>query len=470
MEKVKDFIKKMFNSKNKKKSIISIVALVQCIILVGLMTYSWIESQSSLVIKGDDLPIALNHNYRFDIKEGGSVIDLATYYRPTALYQLGQASTTNAKNFYFKKSGNIYRLGDTTDYNTSYYNIDFQVHNNTKSAYNYYFNTANIFEVTSTDESVTQNMLEIAAGAMRIAVTTGSGNVSNTTIYSISPRAYNAVSNVEVDFNTGMGTTSITTKSLFDKNGVFDPKYVYVSGQSNEQSYVFSSVPLAGDTKVNFKIWFEERDPEYQNLNESEKQALLGATVKINFQFTNAASNLTMIYFDDYTFNTAEGHEGERVSLQDPNKSIYFHYTNAQNEVAVIPMIKTNTSTDGVVHWATASDDGVATPRFSDDMSNHLSTTPADGYFFYGTYDSKEKQVTNTTYKWTISKPMVNSSAQYIFKALSVGLGSNGSDGYGVWDNTEVELWKFKDQTASATTDDYNANGYQFITKAGTGL
>lgn len=75
---MKKFFKNTFNFKNKKNTIISIVALVQCVILIGVMTYSWIESASSLIIKGNDIPISSNLNYRFDIKDGATnMVDLS---------------------------------------------------------------------------------------------------------------------------------------------------------------------------------------------------------------------------------------------------------------------------------------------------------------------------------------------------------------------------------------------------------
>ena len=94
MKKVKDIfnLKKYFTDKkffkNKNNLIISVVALIECIILLGLTTFAWIESSSSLVIKGENLPISSNLNYRFDVQESGTtLVDLSTYFRPTALYR-----------------------------------------------------------------------------------------------------------------------------------------------------------------------------------------------------------------------------------------------------------------------------------------------------------------------------------------------------------------------------------------------
>lgn len=456
MEKVKKFISKMFNSKNKKNSIIAIVALIQCIILIVVTSYSWIESMSSLVIKGDDLPIASNLNYRFDVKDGATnMVDLSTYFRPTALYQLSKASTSDAKNFYFKKDGvSTYRLGDTTDYNTSYYNFDFQVHNTTAKSYNYYFNKANIFDVTSDNPDVTDSMLTVAEKAMRVSVTAGTSS-SNTRIYSIDTKTYSAV-NAKAGDTTSTTSTGLANNSQFNYDTNTDPN-----------QFVFSTTGGGDDTKVNVKIWFEERDPQYQALSTAQKEALLGCIVKIDFQFVNAASNFQTFFFDDYTFSTAEGHEGMHVTTEDQSKSLYFYYKDGAT-TSVVPMTQTTSGNDDVIRWITASDDGEPTSRISDDMRKHLATTPGDGYFFYGTYNAQTGAKTEA-YKWPITAPAVNDGNVYIFKACSVVRNASGNTGYGVWDNVEIELYKFKDMATCATVDPYNPNSFQFITEQGQG-
>lgn len=457
MEKVKDFMKNMFNSKNKKNSIIAIVALIQCIILICFTTFSWIESQSSLKIKGDDLPINSNLNYRFDVKDGATnMVDLSTYFRPTALYQLAKASTSDANNFYFKKDGaSTYRLGDTTDYNTSYYHFDFQVHNETAKSFNYYFNKADIFDVTSSNTAVTEDMLTIAEKAMRISVTAGT-NTSNTRIYSIDSKTYNAV-------NTKAGGTKSTTSTGLSGTS----QYNYETNTDPNQ-FVFSTTGGGDDTKVTVKIWFEERDAQYQALTAAQKEALLGCTVKINFQFVNAASNFQTFFFDDYTFSTAAGHEGKHVTSEDQSKKLYFYYKEGST-VSVVPMTQT-TAPNGsdAIRWVTASDEGDATPRISDDMRKKLIAKTASGYFFYGTYNSSTNTTTES-YKWPIGVPAVNDGDVYIFKALSVFKNASGSTGYGVWDNVDIELYKFKDMATCATNDADNANAFQFINNQGQG-
>lgn len=457
MEKVKTIISKMFNTKNKKNSIIAIVALIQCIILIVVTSYSWIESMSSLVIKGDDLPIASNLNYRFDVKDGATnMVDLSTYFRTTALYQLSKASTSDAKNFYFKKDGvSTYRLGDTTDYNTSYYNFDFQIHNETAKSYNYYFNKANIFDVTSDNEDVTDAMLTIAEKAMRISVTAGTSS-SNTRIYSIDSKTYNAV-------NAKSGSTTNTTSTGLSDNS----PYVY-NGNNEANTFVFSTTGGGDDTKVTVKIWFEEKDPGFVALTSAQKKALLGCKVKIDFQFVNAESNFQTFFFDDYTFSIEEGHEGMHVTTEDQSKKLYFYYKEG-NTVSVVPMTTTNApSGSDAIRWVTASDEGDPTPRISDDMRKKLVAKTASGYFFYGTYNA-QTGAKSEAYKWPITAPAGNDGDVYIFKALSVFENESGSTGYGVWDNVEIELYKFRDMATCATKEVQSANAFQFMNNLGQG-
>ncbi len=458
---MKEFLKKfrsnkitkmLFNGKNKN-SILSVVALVECIVVLAFTTYSWIESASSLVIKGDDLPISHNINYRFDVKDGATnMVDLNSYFRPTALYQMAQASSPDGTNFYFKKANaSTYRLGNTTDYNTSYYNFDFQVHNETAKTFNYYFEKSDIFTVTS-DQEIDESVLDVAEGAFRIAVTAGT-NTSNTRIYSRDTVSYNAINNI-----AGTSQKLVTTTGLSG-----DSQYKYETNTNNSIS-VFSTTGGGDDTKVNLKIWFEETDAKYKALSADDKKKLEGATVKINLKFVNSESNFQTFFFDDYTFSTEEGHEGMHVTSEDQTKKMYFCYTDGTT-TSIVPMTTTTSPNDEATRWVTASDDGEPTPRISDAMRNDLAENPSHGYFFYGTYNASTG-VHTTHYKWNITKPAVNDANVYIFKALSV-VKHNTNLGYGVWDNVPIKLWYFKDQTSSATTEAYNTSGYQFITKSG---
>lgn len=463
MNKIKEFVKnynifkknKFF--KSKTNIFISVVALVECVVLIGVMTFAWIESSSSLVIKGEDLPISSNLNYRFDVQETGTTsVDLSTYFRPTALYQLAQCSTADGENFYFKKDGQTtYRLGDTTDYNTSYYNFDFQVHNVTSKNFNYYFSSADIFTVTSDDESVTDDLKTVVAEAMRICVTTGTTS-KTTLLFSKESESYNAVT------STAAAVAGISTKGLSGSD------YVY-NGSNTENGAVFKSTHGGEDTKVNVKIWFEEKDPEWVALTAQQRELLLGCTININLKFMNSASDFQTFMFDDYTFSTVSGHLGKPTTTEDANKNMYFCYSNGTT-TEVVPMIITSSDGDAI-RWITSDGSGNATPRISKDVIDDITANPTYGYFFYGTVSSAGAPV--VTYKWALdanSTPTQNDGGSYIYQALSVTKDSKGAAyGFGVWGNKAVELIQFVDRTTCATANAYNEGGYRFVVNGGQG-
>lgn len=446
---------KMFKSKNNL--IISIVALVECIILLGITTYSWIESESSLKIRGYDLPISDKLNYRFDVADGGAdMVDLSTYFSPVAFYQFAQASSEDGRLFFFKKENlqdgtvqTAYRQGDTTDYNTSYYNFDFQVHNETSTNFNYYFSTANIFDVTSSkieDESV----LLAAEGAFRIAVTPSTNNT--TTIYSRDGITCNAIA-----ASNGIVMPQMQTK-------LTDSDYIY-NGDNLDETYVFQSIAGSEDSTVNIKIWFEEKDTTYQSLTDEQKEALLGATVSIDLKFINSASNFQTFFFDDYTFSTLQGNEGNHVTTDYDDQKMYFYY-NDGTKATIFPMTKT-TSEDSALRWVTCESDGTVAPRVSDDMLEDLASNPTHGYFFYGTVNG---DTPSTTYTWNITAPNVDDKNRYLFKALSITPRHNGTDRYytgsGVW-GKNLQMLYFRDMATGCTADAYNANSFQYITHSG---
>lgn len=461
MNNADSFFKKIFNGKSKK-SIISIVALIQCVILVVLTAYSWIESQNSLVIKGDDLPIADNVYYRFNVSQPddgsvGKTIDLSSFFRPTALFQLSQASSYDAKEFYFptksNNSGIKYRRGDTTDYNTSYYNIDFLVNSDDKT-YNFYFENHDIFTVSvdSTLDNYTQ-IQRVLENAMRISVGTV-GDTSAKIFSETTPSPYNAV----VDNEGTLSTNNVSVIGLEDSD--------YVLSERISQDSVFTSVKGDNDTYVNVKIWFEEQDPGYQDLVETRENDLtkiLGATVKINLAFVNASSLYHPVYFDDYTMvsvgNDAVGH----LTTENTGYKMQFVYNDGSTE-SRYPMINLSDSyTGNKTSWATAEpDSNEVKATVPQDVLQEIINDNSKGYFLC--VDSSGNEI----YRWPISTPESN-GGRFCFKALSYNKTSaNTSEGYGVWDSVPIKLWYFKDQTSGATTDPYNAYGYQFINKATT--
>ena len=462
------FFKKLFITKDRNL-IFSVVALLLCVILLGATAFSWIESKSSLVIKGNHLPIADNLNYRFEIIENSEeYIDLSTYFRPTEFYQFAQASSWNGVDFYFKKDDTSsvsqstqYRKGDTTDFNTGYYNIDLQIKNNLRTSCNYYFASSKMFTVEG--DGLTDEVKTAAQNAFRIAVSTGTNNIS-AKIYS------NEEAGNEESYSAVSGTASNDVTSI-KATGLANSNYVYDTRNKNSDECVFTSIYDGSndtvDTIVNIKIWFEEKDPSYQALKAEEKKSLLGATVKINLKLMNAASDMNAIHFYDYTF----GGDGTPVTEGDKDaKSMYFCYKNSDNSVKCYPMKHEVSDVAHASYWITYDQENDKYATISQLVLDDISYDPTKAYFFYGTLNADGTP--NIVYKWQLdddTKPKSNNNGIYAYNALSISpttstmSGDTYYEGYGLWSDTEIRLWHFKDLTTYLTETPYNAAGHKLV-------
>ncbi|MBQ8538244.1 MAG: hypothetical protein IJ433_01175 [Ruminococcus sp.] len=462
------FFNKLFITKDRNL-IFSVVALLLCVILLGATAFSWIESKSSLVIKGYQLPISDNLNYRFEIiEESEYYIDLSTYFRPTAFYQFAQASSWNGVDFYFKKDdtssvseSTLYRKGDTTDFHTGYYNIDFQINNNLGASCNYYFASSEMFTVEG--EGLADNVKTAAQNAFRIAVSTGTNNTS-ATIYS------NEEAGKEAEYDAVSGTAS-NAVTYIKATGLAKSNYVYSTRNKSSNECVFTSIYDGSentvDTIVNIKIWFEEKDPSYQALELDEKQSLLGATVSINLKLMNAASDMNAIHFYDYTFDDY----GTPVTEGDTtDEKMYFCYKKSDNETKFFEM-KHETPVNEAAYWITYDEENNKNATVSQLVLDDISSDPAKAYFFYGTLNASGDPVID--YKWQLdeaTKPKSNNDGVYAYNALSVSATTATDktyyEGYGLWSDTEIRLWHFKDLTTYATENPYNADGHRLVDKS----
>ena len=432
MEKVKTIISKMFNTKNKNNTIISIVALVQCIILIVMASYSWIEKASSLIIQGDHLLVTDGRNYEFqyDVKEK-QMVDLSSYFINSDHFSFAQASSADAQSFFFPyKVGSTtkYRKGDTTDYNVTYYNIDL----NAKSEVdmNFFFENDDIFKFTSdnfTDKD--GNEVDISTddknafyNAFRIAVSVENG----------APVIFSKTGNTATA-KTETGTKSTTSKKLSD----------YCYAENKDDNIVFISDN--DGTYVDFKIWLEEQDPDYKKLAAAKKEALLGADIRVEFNLICTEVQLKQLTFNDYsTFTKTKIDTRDRVYYV--NNGTYYPMTSTKSN---------STSTT----WVTC--DGTDKPT-STIPNESVDFKLKDGYFMFG---HKE----GTTYveycQWDIDDN-ANISADNTFNAISATkTDENQTVGYGYWNNVPLTRVKFVDKTTYANATDYNAGATKFIKK-----
>ncbi len=440
--------KKMFSKNNNL--IISIVALVECILLLSMMSFSWIEAASSLIIEGNNIWITEGHNYDYVYSTSNNqLVDLSSYFYDTEHFSFAEASTANGSDFYLPYYHNgveKYRKGDTTDYNVTYYNFDF---NAKGGAADFYFKPyEDIFYIKDKDKKftnkdgqkveVTDEQIEWFLGAFRLAVTVlDENNKYKTVFYSNSGiRTYGIA-----DYNYSSGDV----KKVQVTNNKFSDHY-FVENSSQRKDPVFSST--AGGTNVNFKIWFETRDKDFiDNVikpTPEVKEALLGATVNINLKLISSDVSYTTLTFNDYSRSTVS---------DDSRDMVYF-----VNGDDYYPMVRTQSLNDKYV-WVTSDQSG--TPSDTIPTNQELDSP----YFVFG-----HKLGTSFVEKcrWDLD---VSELSTYTYNAISAtrdsktenedGTVSYGLTGYGVWET--VTKVNFIDKTTYVSGNKYNAGASQFI-------
>lgn len=454
-------MKKMFKSKNNL--ILTIVALVECILLLAITTYSWIESASSLKIATNNpVTIADSLNYEYVIDSNKSkAVDLSTYFSDTAYFSFAQASSADGKTMYLAREVDgetFYRAGDTTDYNTAYYNFDFRINNEgSSSSLLYFFNSQDIFTfddnsiVLDEGQTITDEQKQAFLNAFRIAITKDTGTP---TIYSYAGVSCNAASS----------TTDLTAQQvkpfsnhLYNINDTEDEK---------AQKQVFSS----SDGNINIKIWFEHNDKDFSGLNSDVKTALLGATVNINLVFNNAESSFKIIRFNDYTNAIPDNDtSGKTMYFYDGSKAYPMTQVEVDTESEDGSVTEPDTGEgDAVitppdyVSWATCDEDGSVMATVPDSTIKNLYNN-TNCYYFYGTVNSSGKPV--VTYKWI--PPIITSDyADFTFNALSVTpTSASATVGVGYWDDTLIKAVSFADKATYNSDNAYNAGGYQFVSE-----
>lgn len=431
--------KKLFSKKNNL--IISVMALIECIILIGISTFSWIESSSSLKISGDDLGITsgLNHDYIVD-NNVKKLVDLSTYFSDTEHFSFARATSRDGKNFFLPIDSTRYRESDTTDYNTSYYNFDFNAVSSVASnSYNFYFNHADIFtfatdtfydksgnEVTVSDDDKTAFL-----NSFRIAITSG------TSTYVYSPAGGSFTVGSSINANGSLSTGIQNTRKISS----------YVYGTGSAALFSVSSTPKV----INVKIWCEEKDTNYAALSASAKEALSGAKIDINLQLVNTASDFKKFRLNDYSL----------ISDDDKTNSVFFCY-NANTETTAddvyYPMIMVD-STDDCFIWETSDESNSSVATIPEELLNNITSNNA-GYFFYGNVVDNNATI---LCKWNLSSHSATATS-YEYNALSATKDSDGNyDGVGYWSDQPIAPVIFVDKTTYSDSTAYNSGAYQLV-------
>lgn len=481
---------------------LSVVAIIECLMLITFTTYSWIESASSLIITdeidvntetGDNpnpMIVASNKNFSFNITDSSSnnYIDLSSYYRDVKFYQFARASSYDGKTIFFprttgsgdKKSTNLYRKGDTTDNNTSFNYLDLEITNSSSRNYGYVFklekegnNYKNIFSVNSDSEILTDAIKQNVAKAFRISICSDNkSGTDNTHIYSF--EGGNTLQTVS-SINASGGPTYATQSSRSIQN------YGYYDSTSQPVGTLFSVVK-GGSVKtfVSIRIWLENAALNALNLTTEQLNALLGANIDVNLKLLTSDNVKNTIMFDDYTFSNKEenrgGHLTQDYTEQDNYRMVFKYHDTSKNKDYYYPMTSIGASTDGSLRWVTCNATGEATGTIDMDYIQALGNTSGsynNSYFYYGLYDltntnnvpGTNNPTTTPLYTWhSPNRALPEISEGSLYNAYSYT--SNGTTPYGVgdWGDKALTLVKFRDQTIDVTDSSYNSGAtYQFI-------
>lgn len=451
--------------KSKTNLIITIIALVECILLLALSTYSWIESSSSLRIANtDDAPLHITDklNYVYEVDTEGKTVSLNSYFSETTFFRFGQASSADGKTMHFVREDGTYRVGDTTDYNTCYYNFDFEIHNSNSDPVLYFFNSEDIFTLddrSSLPSEVTDEDLAKFLGAFRVSIAYGDLSTAIPAIYSKDGTAANT---------SAIGGAASTTSKKFsnhlyninDSDSTKQTKNVFQCAGGSEANPV--------KTKVNIRIWFECNDANFKTLSNTVKSTLLGAKVDVNLEFGNSSSSFKTFTFNDYsTVTSADDTSGNKL---------YFYGNNRVFPMTVYSTDETtddeNTDGEDIVEgddtqaevtdndhitWVTCDENGVPSSTIPDDILKLINSGSSSCYFYYGT----ESNYASATYKWYPSTVNYDNT-DYVYNALSATKTSaNAYTGVGTWDSVSKVL--FSDKTTYLGANPYNAEAYKFL-------
>ena len=403
--------------------LISVVALIECLVLLSFTTYSWIESSSSLIISTgknglQEMHVADNLNYQVlvsldaagnvnltDDSKYNQVTGDGGYFRSVRYFNYARTSSYDGKHFFFKKPDGSYRPGDTADYNTSYTYFDFVLKNTTRSTKSFYFRSEEIFTINghSTYATMTADEKKIA-NAMRISIQKDNGTAD---VYSI----YGGLSKP-------VNSTSGSTETEFTTRNISTGHYVY-TGNTNTDVPLFSSEvnnnEESVENNISVRVWFDETDSQYRALSGSAKTdfdaAMASAEITLNFSLINDNVDYDQIYFDDFAYSHMQASLGRFVT-EESGGSMYFHAWNQKQQAYVnYPMSKVNNPDNDAVRWMASipiphtveeRNDSGALVSGHDFLTSTSNSKYSEAYFFFGTA-SGTGDPTTCRYKWNLN-------------------------------------------------------------------
>ena len=490
------FTKKQHEQKTRRLMasvyiLIAVVAIIECLLLVTFTTFSWIESNSSLIIRNGpessqvddqsskkmDITNQLAGTINLNYDANADFANLNNFFSEVKYFQFAKATSSDGQTLFFPCRNNTYstagkyRKGDTIDYNTSYLYFDFTINNSGDNATNrdVYFDEdaaySSIFTVTG--DTLTTGQKAALCNAMRMSITTQVGSASpNTKIYSkvaytdsVSAEHHYQSFDVNSDtlarsyaYDETAGAGHTNDRNTWVKTYEID-KSVYASNNNVITSDKLFVVRKNASTKVSFRIWFDVFDPDFRTQfgldsqsfdysnTENAYSKIPDATVGIKFRLKTSGNDLRSIYFDDYTLS----------NLANVNNNIK-HLTDENQNYSV---------------WFYAYQPAVA--------ANAASGTPARSAKYMAL--ELEPDRTNANYtRWTTNYATDSMMSCLMNDTSSGGYGNAAGNGaneytkaffcYGDY-STKQAIYKWP-LPAAPTSDDYTFNAYSYLPNSST--
>lgn len=256
---------------SRKNFILTVVALVEIIMIMVVSTFAWVETTSSLEIKGTGNIDTITYNIA-NIGSSESYanksINLSDYFRNAGNVHLSPASSADGTNIYFPVAGrsgdtsNTYRKGNVDDKNVNYISFAFDLKAATSDS-DFYFAKTPVIKVDG--EEVNTNDIRIAITAL--GKTTIYSNTENTT--------EEVVSSVE-------GTKSDTSVEAFSK---------HVNSDSAPDNTELFEVKSGATERIIISLWLQKTDQ-----NADQLSAYAGKTVTVeDFELVVGATKVSFV-------------------------------------------------------------------------------------------------------------------------------------------------------------------------------
>ena len=362
--------------------LIAVVAIIECLILVTFTTFSWIESNSSLIIQNgpESSQVDTNVTKKMDIASqltstinlnysGDTFASLNDFFSEVKYFEFAEATSSDGRNMYFPCRNNTYstagkyRRGDTIDYNTSYLYFDFIMSNKNAGSgvslenRDVYFDEStgytDIFTVTG--DGLSDGQKTALTNAMRMSITTQVGSAAASTKI-FAKKAYS-------DSDSTPGTFYKSIDVTTGENGTLSRNYAYdesVNPNNHDRNTPVKTYELAksvyhttnnvvdsdklfvvkknADTKVSFRIWLDFWDPDFRSAfgideldysqfenSDADYWKIPNATIGIKFKLKTNGNDLRSIYFDDYTLTNNAGINVNHLTDEYQNYSVWFY-------------------------------------------------------------------------------------------------------------------------------------------------